>query len=193
MLYAGEYHSGKVLLVSYHAYWRGTLSGPLVFLAAARVTLILLHHLCLTSPEATSDAGLLRTLVFSPISPCQLFLSLHLLTQALNPLLPSCVLSCLVVSDSLQSHGLGPTRLLCPWNFLGKNTGVGCFFLQGIFPTHGSNPRLLLVLNWQVGSLPLSQGGPSVISPLCHLPLRHLPPICRFGPASCQFQSQPAL
>ena len=30
-----------------------------------------------------------------------------------------------------------------PWDFLGKNTGVGChFFLQGIFPTQGSNPGL---------------------------------------------------
>ena len=27
------------------------------------------------------------------------------------------VLSRSVVSDSLQSHGLQPTRLLCPWNF----------------------------------------------------------------------------
>ena len=27
-------------------------------------------------------------------------------------------------------------RLLCPWDFLGKNTGVGChFLLRGIFPT----------------------------------------------------------
>ena len=31
-----------------------------------------------------------------------------------------------VVSDSLRPHGLQPTRLLCPWDFLGKNTGVGC-------------------------------------------------------------------
>ena len=29
-------------------------------------------------------------------------------------------------------------RLLCPWEFSGKNTGVGCHvFLQGIFPTQG--------------------------------------------------------
>ena len=36
-----------------------------------------------------------------------------------------------------------PTRFLCPWDFPGKNTGVGChFFLQGIFPTQGSNPGL---------------------------------------------------
>ena len=42
------------------------------------------------------------------------------------------------MSDSLQPHGLQPTRLLCPWNFPGKNTGVGChFLLQGIFPTRG--------------------------------------------------------
>ena len=33
--------------------------------------------------------------------------------------------------------------LLCPWDFLGKNTGVGChFLLQGIFLTQGSNPGL---------------------------------------------------
>ena len=35
-------------------------------------------------------------------------------------------------------------RLLCPWDFPGKNTGVGCHaLLQGIFPTQGSNPCLL--------------------------------------------------
>ena len=36
------------------------------------------------------------------------------------------------------------TRLLCPRDFPGKNTGVGChFLLQGIFPTQGSNLHLL--------------------------------------------------
>ena len=49
-----------------------------------------------------------------------------------------------VVSDSLRPHGLQPTRLLCPWDSLGKNTGVSCLFLlQGIFPTQGSNLALL--------------------------------------------------
>ena len=44
----------------------------------------------------------------------------------------------------LWPHGLGPTRLLCPWNFPGKNPGVGCHsLLQGIFPTQGSNSDLL--------------------------------------------------
>ena len=35
------------------------------------------------------------------------------------------------------------TRLLRPWDFLGKSTGVGCHFpLQGIFLNQGSNPGL---------------------------------------------------
>ena len=37
--------------------------------------------------------------------------------------------SCSVVSNSLWPHGLQPTRLLCPWDFLGKSTGVGCHHL----------------------------------------------------------------
>ena len=55
-----------------------------------------------------------------------------------------CLLVCSVMSDSLQPHRLEPTRLLCPWNSPGKNTGVGChFLLQRIFLTQGSNPDLL--------------------------------------------------
>ena len=33
--------------------------------------------------------------------------------------------SCSVVSDSSWPHGLQPTRLLSPWDFPGKSTGVG--------------------------------------------------------------------
>ena len=44
--------------------------------------------------------------------------------------------SCPTLCDPME-----PTRLLCPWNSPGKNSGVGChFLLQGIFPTQGSNP-----------------------------------------------------
>ena len=51
------------------------------------------------------------------------------------------MLSYQVMSDSLLPHGLWPIRLLCPWNFPGKNTGVGCHFLfQEIFSTQGWNP-----------------------------------------------------
>jgi len=39
------------------------------------------------------------------------------------------------------------TRLLCPWDSPGKNTGEGCqALLQGIFLTQGSNPHLLQLL-----------------------------------------------
>ena len=52
--------------------------------------------------------------------------------------------SCSVVFDSLRPRGLKPTKLLCPWNYPGKNTGVGCdFLLQGIFLTQGSHSGLL--------------------------------------------------
>ena len=67
-----------------------------------------------------------------------------------------CVLRCSVMSDSLQSHGLCPTRLLYPWDFPGKNTGMGChFLLQGIFPTQESNLSLWCLLHWQADALPL--------------------------------------
>ena len=39
--------------------------------------------------------------------------------------------------------------LLCPWDFPGKNTGVGChFLLQGIFLTQGLNPHFLHLPQW---------------------------------------------
>ena len=37
--------------------------------------------------------------------------------------------SLLLSLDSLQPHGLQPTRLLCPWSSLGKNTGVDSYSL----------------------------------------------------------------
>ena len=53
-----------------------------------------------------------------------------------------------------------PRRLLYPWNFSGKNTGVGCYFLlRGIFKTQESNLSLLHLLHWQAESLPLRHLG----------------------------------
>ena len=44
---------------------------------------------------------------------------------------------------------------LCPWDFPGKNTGVGCHYLfQGIFLTQGLNLSFLHFLHWQTESLP---------------------------------------
>ena len=46
--------------------------------------------------------------------------------------------SCSVMSNSLQPHGL-----YSPCNSPGQNTGVGSLsLLQKIFPTQGSNPGL---------------------------------------------------
>ena len=44
----------------------------------------------------------------------------------------------------VRPSGLQPTRLLCPWDSLSRNTGAGChFLLQGLFPIQGSNQGLL--------------------------------------------------
>ena len=74
-----------------------------------------------------------------------------------------CAQSCLTLCKSTPRTE--PARLLCPWDFSGKNTGVGChFLLQGIFPTQGSNPHLSSLLHWQLGSLPLAPlGKPFII------------------------------
>ena len=57
--------------------------------------------------------------------------------------------ACSVMSNSLLLHGLYPTIFLCPWNFSGKNTGMGCHFLcQGLLLTPGSNLHLLCLQHW---------------------------------------------
>ena len=57
---------------------------------------------------------------------------------------------CLTLWDPMDCSPPGS----CPWDFPGKNTGVGSrSLLQGIFPTQGLNLRLL---PWQMNSLLLS-------------------------------------
>ena len=74
------------------------------------------------------------------------------------------VLSRSVGSDSLRPHGLQPSRLLCPWMFPGKNTGVGChFLLQGVFLNQGLNPCLWHLLHWQAYSLSFLCSKPEVL------------------------------
>ena len=46
----------------------------------------------------------------------------------------------------------------------GRNTGVGCHaLLQGIFSTQELYPRLLCLLHWQAGSLPLAPPGKTLV------------------------------
>ena len=73
---------------------------------------------------------------------------------------PCCFFEHSVMSSSLQPHGLWPDRLLCQWDFSGKNTRVGChFFLQGIFLTQDLDHHLLHLLHSLGCSLPLSHLG----------------------------------
>ena len=70
----------------------------------------------------------------------------------------------LFVSDSLWPHKLQPASLPPPWDFPGKNIGMGChYLLQGIFPPHGSNLHVLHVLHWQVNSLTLTHLGSPIV------------------------------
>ena len=57
--------------------------------------------------------------------------------------------SCSVVSDSLLPHRLQPARLLHPWDFPGKSTGVGCRCLLWYIHYHVLNieHKELSVLN----------------------------------------------
>ena len=45
-----------------------------------------------------------------------------------------------VLSDSSWPHGLQPTRLLCPWDFPSKSTGVGCHCLLRTEPIDTPKP-----------------------------------------------------
>ena len=65
-------------------------------------------------------------------------------------------------SHSVESNSLRPYGLCSPWNSPGQNNGVGSLsFLQGIFPTQGSNTRSPVL---QADSLPAEpQGKPKNI------------------------------
>ena len=53
------------------------------------------------------------------------------------------MLSC----PTLWPHRLQPARLLCPWDFPGKSTGVGRhFLLEGIFPNQGL--KIISIVSW---------------------------------------------
>ena len=79
-----------------------------------------------------------------------------------------CAQSCLILCDPWTPMS---TKLLCPWKFPSKNTGVGWYFLlQGIFLIQGSNPHLLCLLHWQVDSSPLYHlGSQKCVSRYCQM------------------------
>ena len=83
-------------------------------------------------------------------------LSIVILPWNPNSNLYMCVYVCAQLCLTLcNPPGLQPAELLCLWNSISKNTGVGChFLLQGIFPTQGLNPCFFGLLYWQEYSLP---------------------------------------
>ena len=60
-----------------------------------------------------------------------------------------CCAKSLYLCLTLQSYGLVPNRLLCPWDFPGKNTGVGCHFLLHIY-TMNINAKKKTTKNYQI-------------------------------------------
>ena len=105
------------------------------------------HRVLTTEPPGKSPSALLM--------PSRLMQMLRVQGPHL-----ACVCACAQLYPTLQPHRLWPARLLCPWNFPGRNTGSGCcYLLPGIFPIQRSNPCLLCLLQSQVGSLPAEQPG----------------------------------
>ena len=75
-----------------------------------------------------------------------------------NKLFPGCY--CGLVTKLCLTHYDSMDCNPCPWDFPGRNIGMGShFLLQGIFPTQGLN---LCLLHWQADSLPLSRQGSPV-------------------------------
>ena len=96
--------------------------------------------LILTLPKKVNSKILflqMRKLKWREIKRALLLITIIFLHSHPSPCSWKCciqVLTCSVMSDSWPPYGLWPSRLLCPWNFPGKNTGVGFhFLLQGIF------------------------------------------------------------
>ena len=78
--------------------------------------------------------------------------------------------------DSSKPRGLQPTRLLCPWDFPGKSTGVGCHCLLWMEWGGGhfheeqmKNPWGKVVMPWAGPGCP---GLPLPVSPSTTLPPR---------------------
>ena len=70
-----------------------------------------------------------------------------------------------VMSKSYQPHGLQPTRLLCPWDFPGKSTGVGCHCLLQYFTIVFFNSNECWKLKQNIKSLIGTRSNPSLAWP----------------------------
>ena len=92
--------------------------------------------------------------VISKLLLMQMLLQWTLCSPSLHAVLCLVAQSYLTLCDPMDCSPLG---FSVPWDFPGKNTGVGCHFpLQGIFPTRGSNLHSLCLLHCRWIIYPLS-------------------------------------
>ena len=86
----------------------------------------------------------------------------------------------------LVSHGqlfatpwiVAPQATSCPYDFPSRNIGMGCqFLLQGILPTHGSNPRRCVTGKFftpEPSGKPTSLNSHNITKAIIHILLRKL-------------------
>ena len=73
---------------------------------------------------------------------------MHILLDMCIQSLQSYLTLCNHMDCSLLGYSPASVPCLCPWDFLGKNSRVGCHsLLQGILPTQGQNQHLLGLLH----------------------------------------------
>ena len=100
----------------------------------------------------------LKLIVEQKYSDLDIYLSFNYYKNIFIKNIRNHICTCSAMSESLQPHGLQPTRFFCPWDFSGKNTGVACYF-----PPLGdlSDPEIK----------PMTLSFPSLLAhplPLCH-------------------------
>ena len=107
----------------------------------------------LTRSPSSTESALMATFQDSDTSSAQ---DLSTFSQAIKTLLGDGSLVARLLSDSLRPQGLQLSRLLCPWDFPGKNTGMGCCSRLWDLPDPGNKPASPTL---KADSLPLSHQG----------------------------------
>ena len=115
--------------------WRRKWLPPPVFLLSAKILVFLAWRIPWTEEPGDYNQGSFKESDATEQLTYTVVLRSICCMKSENEVTQSCL--------TLRLRGLSPTRLLYPWGFPGKNSGVGChLLLQGIFHTQGLNPGL---------------------------------------------------